>query len=86
MMEIIFHKCEFVGEMAVVQQAQRSLCLESYDRIEQLKSALRRRCCLPIFTRRAVNAQLSFRPDGKLAFAPDSFDLKKKRGLCRNAA
>ena len=25
MMEIIFHKCEFVGEMAVVQQAQRSL-------------------------------------------------------------
>ncbi len=34
-MEIIFHKCEFVGEMAVVQQAQRNLCLESYDRIEQ---------------------------------------------------
>ena len=25
MMEIIFHKCEFVGEMAVVQQAQRDL-------------------------------------------------------------
>ena len=35
MMEIIFHKCEFVGEMAVVQQAQRNLCLESYERIEQ---------------------------------------------------
>jgi TetR/AcrR family acrAB operon transcriptional repressor len=51
MMEIIFHKCEFVGEMAVVQQAQRSLCLESYDRIEQtLKSALRRRCCPPIYS------------------------------------
>lgn len=30
LMEIIFHKCEFVGEMVVVQQAQRSLCLESY--------------------------------------------------------
>ena len=36
MMEIIYHKCELVGEMAVVQQAQRSLCLESYDRIEQV--------------------------------------------------
>lgn len=35
LMEIIFHKCEFVGEMAVVQQAQRNLCVESYDRIEQ---------------------------------------------------
>jgi len=34
MMEIIYHKCEFVGEMAVVQQAHRSLCFQSYDRIE----------------------------------------------------
>lgn len=34
LMEIIFHKCEFVGEMAVVQQAQRSICVESYDRID----------------------------------------------------
>ncbi len=25
MMEIIYHKCEFVGEMTVVQQAQRQL-------------------------------------------------------------
>ncbi len=30
-MDIIFHKCEFVGEMVVVQQAQNGLCLESYD-------------------------------------------------------
>ena len=35
MMEIIFHKCEFVGEMVTLQEAQRSLCLDSYDRIEQ---------------------------------------------------
>ncbi len=35
LMEIIFHKCGLSGEMVVVQQAQRSLCLESYDRIEQ---------------------------------------------------
>ncbi len=49
LMEIIFHKCEFVGEMVVVQQAQRSLCLESYDRIEQtLKHCINAKCCLKI--------------------------------------
>lgn len=72
MMEIIFHKCEFVGEMAVVQQAQRSLSLESYDRIEHNlnlwyggKTA----------TDQSVDpsggdsdAQLHFWSDGKLAF------------------
>lgn len=47
MMEIIFHKCEFVGEMAVVQQAQRDLCLESYDRIEQvLTECMQAKCFL----------------------------------------
>lgn len=35
LLEIIFHKCEFVGEMASVQLAQRHLCIENYDRIEQ---------------------------------------------------
>ncbi|SUX75141.1 acrAB operon repressor [Citrobacter freundii] len=34
-MEIIFHKCEFVGEIATVQLVERSLCLENYDRIEK---------------------------------------------------
>lgn len=55
-MEIIFHKCEFVGEMAVVQQAQRNLCLESYDRIEQtLKHCIEAKM-LPadLMTRRAA--------------------------------
>ncbi|AFJ47930.1 multidrug efflux transporter transcriptional repressor AcrR [Shimwellia blattae] len=34
MMEILFHKCEFVGEMAAAREAQRKLCMEGYDRIE----------------------------------------------------
>lgn len=42
LMEIIFHKCEFVGEMAALQIMQQSLLSECYDKIEDvLKSALR---------------------------------------------
>ncbi len=70
MMEIIYHKCEFVGEMTVVQQAQRQLSLASYERIEQtLKECIAARQ----FTHPAggrVNAQLPFRADGKLAVCP----------------
>ena len=58
MMEIIFHKCEFVGEMTVVQQAQRQLSLH------------RREAVARQFTHPAsgdFNAQLPFRPDGELA-------------------
>ncbi|EPM0768556.1 multidrug efflux transporter transcriptional repressor AcrR [Klebsiella pneumoniae] len=75
MMEIIYHKCEFVGEMTVVQQAQRQLSLASYERIEQtLKEKL-----LPanLLTRRAavlMRSYLSGLMENWL-FAPDSFDL-----------
>jgi len=34
LMEIIFHKCEFVGEMTTLQDMRQSLLLESYERIE----------------------------------------------------
>ncbi|MFB0710023.1 multidrug efflux transporter transcriptional repressor AcrR [Buttiauxella noackiae] len=34
MTEIIFHKCEFVGELAVLQQARRELYMEGNERIE----------------------------------------------------
>jgi TetR/AcrR family acrAB operon transcriptional repressor len=80
MMEIIFHKCEFVGEMAVVQQAQRNLCLESYDRIEQtLKDCIDAKL-LPanLLTRRAailMRGYISGIMENWL-FAPQSFDLK----------
>lgn len=80
MMEIIFHKCEFVGEMTVVQQAQRNLCLESYDRIEQtLKDCIAAKL-LPanLLTRRAailMRGYISGLMENWL-FAPQSFDLK----------
>lgn len=79
MMEIIFHKCEFVGEMAVVQQAQRSLWLESYDRIEQtLKDCITAQQ-LPanLLTRRAailMRSYLSGLMENWL-FAPETFNL-----------
>jgi hypothetical protein len=72
MMEIIFHKCEFVGEMAVVQQAQRSLSLESYDRIEQTLNQCMQAKLLPANlldpSGGYPDAQLHFGSDGKLAF------------------
>ena len=82
MMEIIFHKCEFVGEMAVVQQAQRSLCLESYDRIEQTLTQCMQAKLLPanLLTRRAdilMRSYISGLMENWL-FAPDSFDLKQE--------
>lgn len=77
LMEIIFHKCEFVGEMAVVQQAQRNLCLESYDRIEQtLKHCIEAKMLPGGFndaSRSNYYARLYFRPDGKLALCPAIF-------------
>ncbi|HBU6861119.1 TPA: multidrug efflux transporter transcriptional repressor AcrR [Klebsiella pneumoniae] len=75
MMEIIYHKCEFVGEMTVVQQAQRQLSLASYERIEQtLKECIAAKL-LPanLLTRRAAG-YLSGLMENWL-FAPDSFDL-----------
>ena len=34
MTEIIFHKCEFVGELAVLREARRTLYMEGNERIE----------------------------------------------------
>mgnify|MGYP000905411208 FL=1 len=81
-MEIIFHKCEFVGEMAVVQQAQRSLCLESYDRIEQTLNQCIKAKMLPanLLTRRAAILMRSY-ISGLMEnwlFAPQTFDLKEE--------
>lgn len=82
LMEIIFHKCEFVGEMVAVQQAQRSLCLESYDRIEQILTQCINANTLPetLLTRRAAILMRSFMSGimENWLFAPQSFDLKKE--------
>jgi TetR/AcrR family transcriptional regulator, acrAB operon repressor len=82
MMEIIFHKCEFVGEMAVLQEAQRNLCLESYDRIEHTLNECIKAKLLPgsLLTRRAavlMRAYISGVMENWL-FSPQSFDLKKE--------
>lgn len=82
LMEIIFHKCEFVGEMAVVQQAQRNLCVESYDRIEQTLRHCISSKMLPadLLTRRAaiiMRGYISGLMESWL-FAPQAFDLKKE--------
>ncbi|MDK9355570.1 MULTISPECIES: multidrug efflux transporter transcriptional repressor AcrR [Lelliottia] len=82
MMEIIFHKCEFVGEMAVVQQAQRSLCLESYDRIEYTLNQCIQANMLPanLLTRRTAILMRSY-ISGLMEnwlFAPESFDLRQE--------
>ena len=79
MTEIIFHKCEFVGELAVMQEARRALYLEGNERIE----ASLQRCIdagyLP------VNLSLSHAVITMRSYitglienwlvAPDSFDL-----------
>ncbi|POT98520.1 MULTISPECIES: multidrug efflux transporter transcriptional repressor AcrR [Enterobacteriaceae] len=82
MMEIIFHKCEFVGEMAIVQQAQRNLCLESYDRIEQTLSHCIKAKMLPanLLTRRAAILMRSYISGimENWLFSPQTFDLKKE--------
>ncbi|SCC53505.1 multidrug efflux transporter transcriptional repressor AcrR [Kosakonia oryziphila] len=82
MMEIIFHKCEFVGEMTIVQEAQRNLCLESYDRIEHTLSQCIQAKLLPanLLTRRVavlMRAYISGIIENWL-FAPQSFDLKSE--------
>jgi TetR/AcrR family acrAB operon transcriptional repressor len=76
MMEIIFHKCEFVGEMAVLQEAQRNLCLESYDRIEHTLNECIKAKLLPELTHPpdgSTDACLYFRCDGELAFLAPIF-------------
>lgn len=80
LMEIIFHKCEFVGEMAVVQQAQYNLCIESYDRIEQALNDCVMANMLPanLLSRRAAILTRSY-ISGLMEnwlFAPASFDLR----------
>ncbi|VFS67412.1 Potential acrAB operon repressor [Raoultella terrigena] len=91
MMEIIFHKCEFVGEMTAAQEAQRSLCLESYDRIEHTLNECIAAKMLPanLLTRRAAILMRSYLSglDGKLAICAGLFRSAKRRArICRDAA
>ncbi|MGK3142680.1 multidrug efflux transporter transcriptional repressor AcrR [Pantoea sp. C2G6] len=79
LMEIIFHKCEFVGEMSALKNIQQSLLLECYDKIEEVLRQCIEAEQLPgsLSTRQAalilrgyVNGMME-----SWLFAPDSFDL-----------
>jgi TetR/AcrR family acrAB operon transcriptional repressor len=88
MMEIIFHKCEFVGEMAVVQQAQRSSVWRATTVSSRLKECIAAKL-LPanLFTRRAAILMRSYL-SGLMEnwLLPRSFDLEKEARLRRDSA
>ncbi|MBV4413923.1 multidrug efflux transporter transcriptional repressor AcrR [Enterobacteriaceae bacterium YMB-R22] len=82
MMEIIFHKCEFVGEMVAVQQAQRSLYMEGYERIESALDRCRAAGMLPenLLSRRAAILMRCYIAGiiESWLFAPETFDLQRE--------
>lgn len=80
LMEIIFHKCEFVGELMSLQQAHKILYLESYEKIETVLKNCVDRQLLPadLHTRRAavvLRSYISGLMENWL-FMPEGFDLK----------
>ncbi|MGM3161292.1 multidrug efflux transporter transcriptional repressor AcrR [Dickeya undicola] len=82
MMEIIFHKCEFVGEMLPTFNGRRDLYLDCYEQIEASLMNCIRQGMLPmdVNPRRAavvMRAYLSGIMENWL-FLPTSFDLKNE--------
>jgi TetR/AcrR family acrAB operon transcriptional repressor len=80
LMEIIFHKCEFVGELMSLQQAHKILYLESYEKIEAVLKNCIELNLLPadLDTRRAavvLRSYISGLMENWL-FMPEGFDLK----------
>ena len=79
LMEIIFHKCEFVGEMATLQMLQQTLYLECYDKIEdvlrqciaagQIPGKLNTRCAAVVMRGYITGLMENW------LFMPESFDL-----------
>lgn len=85
MMEILFHKCEFVGEMSRAQQMQSRLYMENYDKIEIILKQCIRRGSLPdaLQTRRAAILMRGFISGiiENWLFAPGNFNLKAEARL-----
>lgn len=79
-MEIVFHKCEFVGEMALYQEVRLQIFNECYGRLEatlgrrieqwQLPSTLHCRCAAIM-----LQASMSGHMENWLCI-PRSFDLQ----------
>ncbi|MEA9390826.1 multidrug efflux transporter transcriptional repressor AcrR [Acerihabitans sp. TG2] len=81
LMEIVFHKCEFVGEMALFQDARMGLYTECYERIEGTLAHCIEQGQLPVDLdcRRAailLRAYMTGLMENWL-FIPSSFDLQR---------
>lgn len=82
LLEIIFHKCEFVGEMLPLQIMQQNLYLECYDKIDevlcrciaagQLPSDLNRRRAAVIMRGYVTGIMENW------LFMPESFDIEQE--------
>ena len=84
-MEIIFHKCEFVGEMMPLLDSRKVLYLAGYERIEAVLYNCIHHGQLPadfIPSRGDHPAGLYYRPDGKLAVYAGKF---RSAGRSRSA-
>ncbi|WP_447865935.1 multidrug efflux transporter transcriptional repressor AcrR [Rahnella bonaserana] len=84
LMEIIFHKCEFVGEMTSVHEARKALYMEGYGKIERILVRCIEEKQLPddLDTRQAaiiLRAYLTGLMENWL-FIPESFDLEGNAG------
>ena len=82
LMEIIYHKCEFVGEMTTLQMMQQNLYLECYEKIEDVLRQCVEAGQLPagLATRRAAIILRGY-VTGVMEnwlFLPESFDIAKE--------
>lgn len=83
-MEIIFHKCEFVGEMTSVHDARKALYMEGYGKVERILQRCIEAEQLPkdLHPRQAaiiLRAYLTGLMENWL-FIPESFDLECQAG------
>ncbi|MBW7983794.1 multidrug efflux transporter transcriptional repressor AcrR [Enterobacillus tribolii] len=85
LMEIIFHKCEFVGEMLLLRDIHQSICIEGYDKIEIVLHECIEKQQLPrgLNIHRAAVALRSFMTGimENWLFTPEHFDLKAEAAL-----
>ncbi|CNI16693.1 multidrug efflux transporter transcriptional repressor AcrR [Yersinia mollaretii] len=89
LMEIVFHKCEFVGEMSSVHDARKVLDLASYERIEAVLQGCIDANQLPVNldTCRAaiiMRAYITGLMENWL-FMPESFDIKQEAPILIDA-
>ncbi|CNF02946.1 multidrug efflux transporter transcriptional repressor AcrR [Yersinia mollaretii] len=89
LMEIVFHKCEFVGEMSSVHDARKVLDLASYERIEAVLQGCINANQLPVNldTCRAaiiMRAYITGLMENWL-FMPESFDIKQEAPILIDA-